>query len=177
MALISYVATISEPGLSLSDLKIILLPQVQDDSEGCGPPISPSSFNEGITHLDLSTSIGKAIKLRELSSLLFRSDYVNEEPVLESWDSAEVPPIPRPLLPNLTHLSLAASPEINALNSWRQLLSISHHLPTLTHLSLAFWPVPTMTPNSTLSKVVTAQGQTIPAGGTNFYSHTLDNDW
>lgn len=178
MALVSYVATVHDPGLSLSDLRTILLPQYPEgDGQNLEPHVSLSSFNEGITHLDLSLSIGKAIKPRELSNLLFPSESYDEEPVLESWDSAEPASVPRPLLPNLTHLSLAASPETSHLNSWRQLLSLSPHLPTLTHLSLAFWPLPTLTPNSTLTSVVTAQGQTIPVGGTNYYSHTLDNDW
>lgn len=179
MALISYITTIHEPGLSLSDLKIILSPQVLPEDNGEADEIqpSPNSLNEGITHLDLSTSVGRAIKLRELSTLLFPSESDSKESVLESWDSAEVSPIPLPFLPNLTHLSLAASPETSTLSSWRQLLNLSAHLPTLTHLSLAFWPVPTLTPNSTLTKVVTAQGQSIPVGGTNFYSHSLDNDY
>lgn len=180
MALISYLTTSFEPGLSLLDLKIILLPQPleddEEDDEGRSP-MSPSSLNEGITHLDLSTSIGRLTKLRDLSHFLFPSESNNEEPLLESWDSAEAPAIPRPILPNLTHLSLAASPETSALNSWRQLLSLSTHLPTLTHLSLAFWPVPSLTPNATYNKIVTAQGQTVQAGGTNPYSHSLDDDW
>lgn len=179
MALISYLTGISESILSLSDLKIILLPQFpENDNDYQDAPLSPSSLNESITHLDLSNSIGRSIKLREITHLLFPSEFTaNQEPLLESWDSAEAPAIPRPLLPNLTHLSLAASPETSTLNSWKQLLSLSTHLPTLTHLSLAFWPVPSLTPNATYTKVVTAQGQTVQAGGTNPYSHTLDDDW
>lgn len=177
MALISYLTGISESVLSLPDLKIILLPQAPEDEEAYGFPLSPSSLNEGITHLDLSNSVGRSIKLRELSHFLYPLEPSHEEPLLESWDSVETPAIPRPLLPNLTHLSLAASPETSAGNSWRQLLTLSTHLPTLTHLSLAFWPVPSLTPNATYTKVVTAQGQTVQAGGTNPYSHTLDDDW
>lgn len=177
MALVSYLTGISESILSLPDLKIILLPQAPEGDEEYGSPLSPSSLNEGITHLDLSNSVGRSIKLRELSHFLFPSEPHHEEPLLESWDSVEAPAIPRPLLPNLTHLSLAASPETSVGNSWRQLLTLSTHLPTLTHLSLAFWPVPSLTPNATYTKVVTAQGQTIQAGGTNPYSHTLDDDW
>lgn len=178
MALISYVTTSYEPGLSLADLKIMFFTQSPDfDDEGREVLSSPDLSNEGITHLDLSTSVGRGIKLRELSLFLFPSESGSEDSVLESWDSTDSPPVPLPLFPNLTHLSLAASPGASALCSWRQLLSLSTHLPTLTHLSLAFWPVPTMTPNSTLTKIVTAQGQSIPAGGTNFYSHSLDNDY
>lgn len=178
MALLSYVTTMHDPGLSLADLKILLLPQIpEDDADHHDPPLSPSSLNEGITHLDVSMSVGRSLKLRELSNFIFPSEPNSKQPVLDSWDSFDAMPMPRALLPNLTHLSLAASPETSALCSWRQLLSLSSHLPTLTHLSLAFWPVPTLTPNSTLMKVVTAQGQSIPVGGTNFYSHSLDNDY
>lgn len=178
MALISYLTSSTDCILSLSDLKIILLPQgLEGDDDYGSPPLSPSSLNEGITHLDLSNSVGRSIKLRDLSHFLFPSESGHDEPLLESWETADAPAIPRPLLPNLTHLSLAASPETSALHSWRQLLSLSTHLPTLTHLSLAFWPVPSFTPNATYSKVVTAQGQTVQAGGMNPYSHTLDDDW
>lgn len=175
MALISYLATMSESGLSSSDLKIILVPQ--DDGENHGAHEDPSSFNEGISHLDLSSSVGRSLKLREVSHLLFPSEsYKNDLPP-ESWDADEAESIPRPLLPNLTHLSLAAEPEDSALCSWKQLLSVATHLPTLTHLSLAFWPIPSMNPSLTLTKIVGDNGLTYQAGGTNLYSHTLDNQW
>lgn len=177
MALISYLATMSEPSLSLSGLKVILLPQTSEDNGSREPQEDPSSFNEGISHLDLSTLVGRSLKLRDLSQLLFTSDSSGDDLPPESWDADEAPPIPRPLLPNLTHLSLAAHPEDSALCSWRQLLSLAIHLPTLTHLSLAFWPVPSMTPNLITAKVVDSNGLTYQAGGTNLYSHTLDNDW
>ncbi|KAG8166915.1 hypothetical protein KVR01_002604 [Diaporthe batatas] len=181
MALIHYVNTMYEPGLSLLDLKIILLPQAPEDDDGNGaatePPPSPSSLNEGITHLDLSMSTERAIKLRELSNFLFPSNPDGDGPLLDSWDAPESTAIPRPLLVNLTHLSLAASPETSKLCSWKQLLAFSSHLPTLTHLSLAYWPIPSLTPNATFAKVVSAQGQSFQYGGRNPYSHTLDDDW
>lgn len=181
MALIHYINTMFEPGLSLLDLKTILLPQAPEDDAGnedvAEPPPSPSSLNEGITHLDLSTSIERSIKLREVSSFLFPTHSAGDGPLLDSWDAPESTAIPRPLLVNLTHLSLAASPETSSLCSWKQLLAFSSHLPTLTHLSLAYWPVPSLTPNATFAKVVGAQGQTFQYGGRNPYSHTLDNDW
>ncbi|ROW14492.1 hypothetical protein VPNG_03295 [Cytospora leucostoma] len=192
MALISYLATFYEPGLSLSDLKILLLPHLpEDDGQdyGAEPTLSPSALNEGITHLDLSASVGRSIRLRELSSLLFpvQHDAASPEP-LDSWDAAETSTttttttIPRPLLPNLTHLSLAAAPATSPAASWRQLLALSRHLPTLTHLSLAYWPVPSLTPNATSAnaKVVTAAqggGRVVQYGGANPYSHSLDGDW
>ncbi|KAJ4425123.1 hypothetical protein N0V82_000178 [Gnomoniopsis sp. IMI 355080] len=177
MALISYLTTLSEPGLSLSDLKIILLPQTPGDSDNFGAKEDPSSFNEGITHLDLSTSVGRLLKLRELSQLLFSSEASRVDLPPESWDADENASVPRPLLPNLTHLSLAVNPEDKALCSWRQLLNLATHLPTLTHLSLAFWPVPSMAPNLISAKVVDRNGLTYQAGGTNPYSHTLDDEW
>ncbi|KAK7748596.1 hypothetical protein SLS53_000616 [Cytospora paraplurivora] len=182
MALISYLTTFYEPGLSLSDLKLLLLPNLSEDGGqdlGAEPTLSPSALNEGITHLDLSTSVGRSIKLRELSSLLFpiQHDVAGPE-LLESWDAAETSTTtPRPLLPNLTHLSLAATPGTSSAASWRQLLALSTRLPTLTHLSLAYWPVPSLTPNATFAKVVTAQGQAVQYGGANPYSHSLDDDW
>lgn len=179
MALLSYLSTFYEPGLSLSDLKLVILPQVpEDDGAQEDEPIpSPSFMNEGITHLDLSTSVGRSIKLRELSSLLFPAQPDTSSTLLESWDTADATPIPRPLLPNLTHLSLAATPETSSALSWKQLLALSTRLPTLTHLSLAYWPAPSLTPNATFAKVVTAQGRTVQYGGTNPYSHSLDGDW
>lgn len=177
MALISYLTTVSEHGLVLSDLKIILLPQILEGGENHGAQQDPSSFNEGITHLDLSTSVGRSLKLRELSQLLFSSEVSRVDLLPESWDADEALSVPRPLLPNLTHLSLAACPEDSALCSWRQLLSLATHLPTLTHLSLAFWPLPNMAPNLITAKVVDSNGLAYQAGGTNPYSHTLDNEW
>lgn len=178
MALISYLTTIHGPGLSLLDLRTILLaPQIsEDEDEAPSRREDPSSYNEGITHLDLSTSIGRSLKLRDLSQLLFSIESTSVGLPPESWDADEASYVPRPLLPNLTHLSLAADPESNALCSWRQLLSLSTHLPTLTHLSLAFWPVPCLAPNLTTAKIV-ANGHTFQAGGTSLYSHTLDDDW
>lgn len=178
MALISYVTAIHEPGMSLSDLKTILLaPQISEDGdEDSDFQENPTSFNEGITHLDVSTSVGRSLKLRDLSQLLFPLESTSIDLPPESWDADEASQVPRPLLPNLTHLSLAADPELNSLCSWRQLLSLSTHLPTLTHLSLAFWPVPCLAPNLASAKIV-ANGHTFQAGGTSLYSHTLDDEW
>jgi hypothetical protein len=181
MALIHYINTMFEPGLSLLDLKIILLPQAPGHDAGDGGaaehPREPSSLNEGITHLDLSTSIETSIKIRELSSFLFPSNADGDGPLADSWDAPEPTAVPRPPLVNLTHLSLAASPETSPLCSWKQLLAFSSHFPTLTHLSLAYWPIPSLTPNATFAKMVSPLGQAFQYGGRNPYSHTLDDDW
>lgn len=47
----------------------------------------------------------------------------------------------------------------------------------MTHLSLAHWPVPSLTPNAKNTVVQSQHGQEIQYGGTNHYSHTLDNDF
>lgn len=170
-------------GVSISDLRDILLPPPDIEEDPDEPPPSPSSVNESITHLDLSGSLNRSLRIRELSDLLFpptldASEASNPQ---ESWDAPDdsIPAIPRPLLPNLTHLSLAITPGHAQSVSWRHLLSFSSHLPTLTHLSLAYWPDPSLTPNARLATVVSSQagGRAVPYSGTGIYSHSLDDDW
>lgn len=77
-------------------------------------------------------------------------------------------------IPHLTHLSLShPAPNI----SWRNLLTFSKHIPTLTHLSLAYWPTPSLTPNAKTAVMSSPHGKDIQYGGTNFYSHSLDDDF
>nr|CAB91345.2 hypothetical protein [Neurospora crassa] len=177
--------------------------------------LDPSIANKDFRHLDLSHSIGTSLSLRELTDLLFPPKPSTTKPITaaslktaeprDSWeDSADEedefqpePPsssssIPRPLLPNLTHLSLSLPPNPLSsstftspsttpgnypLPSWRHLLSFASHHPTLTHLSLANWPEPSLTPNAKYASFVTAQGRRVQYGGTGPYSHSLDNDW
>ncbi|KAL2158894.1 hypothetical protein VTH06DRAFT_2924 [Thermothelomyces fergusii] len=194
VALVVYLVTYTREGVSLQDLQAILLPpqdvpEYQDD-----PSLAPSVVNEYFHYLDLSGSVGRSLKLRELSNLLFPPQPEPTE-LQESWeDAAEEPPagVPRALLPNLTHLSLALSRPSSSSSSpshssaaavpsavsWRHLLALATHLPGLTHLSLAFWPEPSLTPNARLRTVVSPQtGRAIPYGGTGPYSHSLDDDW
>ena len=152
-----------------------------------------SSINEDFRYLDLTWSMGQSISVRELSDLLFppptaHSRSANqfaggsgskEANVIDSWDApgGQVS-LPRPLLPNLTHLSLALTPDRSPSSvSWRQLLSFASHLPMLTHLSLAYWPEPTLTPNAKLATVDSPLGRRFQYGSTGAYSHSLDNDW
>ncbi|CAK7197417.1 hypothetical protein SEUCBS139899_000063 [Sporothrix eucalyptigena] len=153
---------------------------------------SSSTLNEDFHYLDLTWSMGRSISVREVSDLLFprqpaRARSANasgvgwkDTDVLESWDAPEglLSP-PRPLLPNLTHLSLALFPSSDKAPavSWRHLLSFAKNLPMLTHLSLAYWPEPTLTPNAKLATVTSPMGQRLQYGGTGAYSHSLDNDW
>ena len=174
-ALITYLGMWAPGGVSLPDLQAILLPPADDEGEH-GEDIgvetlSPSSANEFFYNLDLTGSLGRSLRLRELSRFLFPA---RPEPssLQDSWDSPEdiSETIPRPLLPNLTQLSLGIHPDRANAVSWRHLLSFVSHCPTLTHLSLAFWPEPSLTPNAKLVSFVTAQGRSVPYSGTGAYS-------
>ncbi|KAK0704217.1 hypothetical protein B0T21DRAFT_105523 [Apiosordaria backusii] len=193
-ALLAYIGLYSAKGVTLQDLMAILLPppfaededdESQDDEVGRTEFLPPSIVNADLSRLDLSWSLGRSLKIRDLSDFLFppaAAAVVSEVNPKESWDApdeetAPEPPIPAALLPNLTHLSLALDPEHAHNVSWRHLLAFATHLPNLTHLSLAFWPEPSLTPNAKLASMVTAQGQVIQYGGTGPYSHSLDNDW
>ncbi|KAM0563461.1 hypothetical protein ACHAPJ_001182 [Fusarium lateritium] len=176
-ALIRYVGVTSDDGLSLSDLKVILLPPPDTFEEDELDSLTASNLE--VNYLDLSGSACRSIKLKDIGDLLF--PVRDEEPTTElqeSWDASEsIPSPPRTLLPNLTHLSLALHPRHASTASWKQLLSLSSKLTTLTHLSLAYWPEPCLTPQARLATISSPQGHRIPYGGTNLYSHSLDHDW
>lgn len=175
-ALIRFVGIACDEGISLGDLKSILLPPPDtfDEDELESLTLSLAEVN----YLDLSCSIGRSLRLKEVGELLFPSKV--EEPSMEpqdSWDAPEaVPSPPRALLPNLTHLSLALDPRNASSVSWKHLLTFSSKLPSLTHLSLAYWPEPCLITRGQTSTVATPQGN-IPYGGTNIYSHSIDHDW
>ncbi|KAL1907650.1 hypothetical protein Sste5344_006480 [Sporothrix stenoceras] len=163
-----------------------------DTDEELEPLPSPSTMNEDFRYLDLTWSMGHSISIREVNELLFLgrntatatrdrlrdSGRQADSELLESWDAPGIVSPPRPLLPNLTHLSLALTPDRSPSSvSWRQLLSFATHLPMLTHLSLAYWPEPTLTPNAKFATVDSPLGRRFQYGGTGAYSHSLDNDW
>ncbi|KAK3687336.1 hypothetical protein B0T22DRAFT_457000 [Podospora appendiculata] len=180
VALFTYVGMWSPEGLSLADLRVLLLPPVYtDDSDDGEQEVNNADFH----HLDLTNAIGRSLRLRELSDLLFppHSASASAAPK-DTWDAPDQPAaanIPRPLLPNLTHLSLALDPHSPTSVSWRHLLAFaSHSLATLTHLSLAFWPAPSLTnPSAKFASVVSPEGRVVQYGGTGPYSHSLDGDW
>ncbi|KAK1752110.1 hypothetical protein QBC47DRAFT_389703 [Echria macrotheca] len=177
-ALISYISMLSQGGVSVGDLRVILFPpEVPDEDEGEARP-SPYPANEKMYHLDLTGSVGMSLKLRELSVLLFPPHAKDVDPQ-ESWDVPEElqSTIPRPLLPNLTHLSLAIHPDRAHVVSWRHLLSFASHCSMLTHLSLAFWPEPSLTPNAKLASFDSPTGRPVQYSGTGPYSHSMDDDW
>lgn len=185
-ALIRHIGRHSSHGISLSDLKTILLPVVDLDDPGVpSEPNQPgaganSSMNAGVTYLDLSGSLGRSIKIKEVANLLFPSmaNIEGDEPQ-DSWDAVpnQDPGPLQILLPNLTHLSLALDPQSPSKASWRQLLALSSKASSITHLSLAYWPTPCFNPRAQSSVVTSPQGQRVNYGGTNLYSHSLDDDW
>lgn len=169
---------VSNGGVSISDLKLILLPPpdvYDDDLLG-----EKSSVTTEVTCLDLSASLGRPLKLKEVTELLYptKKDLEDDEPE-DSWDTASevAPSPPRVLLPNLTHLSLALDPQNTSGGSWKQLLAFSQKASNITHLSLAYWPEPCLTPRARYTSISSPQGKTIAYSGTNYYSHSLDHDW
>ena len=134
---------------------------------------------DGLTHLDLSTSVGNRLKLKELKDLLGGKKTVpgkEETPDTppESWDTLDLLKTPSslPRFHSLTHLSLS-HPDKNM--TWKELLDLAPDLTTITHLSLAYWPTTSMSPHSATAYRQTPQGN-VNYGGSNFYS-VFDNDW
>lgn len=176
-ALIRRIGIRSSHGVSISDLKLILLPPV--DIYKDGELDTHALVNQEMTSLDLAGSLGRPIILKEVIDLLYPPVQAAEfEEPEDSWDAVESSPSPpRVLLPNLSHLSLALDPEDSSVASWKQLLTLSSKASRITHLSLAYWPVPCFNPRARISTVSSPQGQRVAYGGTNYYSHSLDNDW
>jgi hypothetical protein len=103
--------------------------------------------------------------------------------VAESWEdevdddaehaSASLPAqLTTPHFTNLTRLSLAHA---GRSASWLDLVKLSPALNKLTHLSLAYWPRPTLTPNSASTSMV-AKHTRLAFSGTSHYAD-LDDDY
>ena len=183
--LLSYLAAFGpENGISVSHLRLLF----SSDSE-----IAGSTSTLEFTRLDLSSLIWNALTLPTFEKYVMDTDKVSyskerkntdikssSTEILDSWDQ-EIPEILPTLSINrfsaLAYLSLAR-PDPRSPSLWSSLLSITSKLPLLTHLSLAYWPAPSLTPNSNTASVH-AQGSPNPIrlSGTGFYSHTLDNDF
>jgi hypothetical protein len=178
-ALIYYMSQYHEAGLSTTDLRLILLgPSEIDFADYKLEKPDPALLNVDIHHLDLTGSVGQSITLKSLAELLFPAVISTQHEIQDSWDAPEPMPTPTALLPNLTHLSLAMENASSHGPSWKQLLSLSSKLSGLTHLNLSGWPVPCTTPNATFTKMVSLEtGRSVSYGGTNMYSHALDDDW
>ena len=184
--LLSYLSAFGpEIGISVGDLRLLFH---TDNSEFAG-----ATGTHDFKRLDLTGLIWGDLTLPGLEKYLASADKakfavrrksggveLQQAEVLDSWDQ-EAPEI-SPALSNgrfsaLTHLSLA-KPDPNSPSLWSSLLSTTGNLPTITHLSLAYWPAPSLTPNSNTASVhARGSPRPIQLSGTGFYSHTLDNDY
>jgi hypothetical protein len=178
MLLLSYIAAYGpDEGVGFEGLKSLLLPPASeyegDNWEEVGE--EGQSPNEGFFRLDLSGAIGRSVSFKQLIELIQKPPPAPEDrsEFDLSWEDSLTRGLSPPI-PHLTHLSLSHPPHSI---SWPRFLACSRHIPTLTHLSLAFWPVPSLTPNSKTAVVTSRFGKDIQYGGTGFYSHSLDNDF
>lgn len=168
--LLHYIRCYSPRGVDRAGLELLFL----DDAA-----VEDATGAEGLTHLDLSTFIGNSIKLTELRHLFSAKKAVElaeeSESPPESWDAPGLVAQPSglPRFHSLTHLSLAHPSRTTV--SWKGLLELAPHLTTITHLSLAYWPIPTLAPNSKTAYRETPQGN-VNYGASNYYS-AYDNDW
>lgn len=169
-ALLYYMARYNQHGVDKAGLELLFLDETElEDATGV----------EGLTHLELATSIGHPLKFGDLKAILKseKSRSVSEDTAnaaLEDWDSIDISSLPfgLPKFHALTHLSLAHP---NASVTWKGLLDLAPHLTTITHLSLAYWPTPTLSPNAATAYRETPQGN-VNFGASNFYS-AHDNEW
>lgn len=170
-ALLHYIAQYSDHGIDKAGIDLL----VQDDFD-----LEDATGAEGLTHLDLATSIGHPLKLLDLRSLFSTKEVaglpaVDSDTTPESWDDSEVTkrgPSATGCFDSLTHLSLAHP---HSAATWKGLLDTAPHLATITHLSLAYWPAPSMSPNSKTAYRETPQGN-VNYGASHFYSSS-DQDW
>jgi hypothetical protein len=192
-ALLSYLTLYGEEGcLDFKSFKILFQPEEDGALEW-----------EDVRFLDLTgllseeftiTDLGKCLKriLAQVPEDLEALSISEASPkgkakatteVAESWeeevdnDSDDAHPVlpaqlTTPHFTNLSRLSLAHAGESA---SWLDLLKISPNLNKITHLSLAYWPRPTLTPNSAATSMVSDYAR-VSLGGTPFYS-VLDDDW
>lgn len=188
-ALLSYVSAYNDRGIDCEGLQVLFLDETELDG---------ATGAENITHLDLGTAVGRALKLKELKDALTKrptsstSTPTGRDEVPASWDEDSTTPSAAPAstgrqdVPEswdedttlATPLSLARFPSLTHLSlshpavaSWKGLLALAPHLVTLTHLSLAYWPVPCITPNSKTAYRESPAGN-IDYGASNFYSFT-----
>ncbi|KAH8597340.1 hypothetical protein B0O99DRAFT_478191, partial [Bisporella sp. PMI_857] len=167
MLLLSNVAVYGPlEGVGYENLKALLVPP-----EASGRDELPD--NDSFYRLDISGSIGRSISFKQLAELVEKPAQVEDEDAEESWEDT-IARSPSPPIPHLTHLSLSHPPRTI---SWPKLLQFAKLVPTITHLSLAYWPVPSMTPNSVNAVMASPIGKNIQLGGRNIYSHSLDHDF
>ncbi|CAL3969858.1 unnamed protein product [Diplocarpon coronariae] len=173
MMLLSHIAVYGpEDGVGFEGLKNILtIPSIEDESF----EFDAGEHNSAIFRIDLSGAMGNSLFFKQLIELVQIPELPVEADSSDlSWDDNSLSRSLSPIIPNLTHLSLS-HPASSV--SWPRLLSFAKHVPNLTHLSLAFWPVPALTPNAQNTVVQSKYGQEFQYGATNYYSHSLENDF
>ncbi|TVY48235.1 hypothetical protein LOCC1_G003897 [Lachnellula occidentalis] len=159
-----------EEGIGFEGLESLLILPTTD-----GGVTVEKDRNEGFYRLDLSGSVGRSVSFKQLTALLRKPEQPAEDLEDEvSWEDESISRCLSPPIPHLTHLSLSHPPSTI---SWPRFLAFTKHIPTLTHLSLAYWPVPSLTPNAKTTVMASSIRGDIQYGGTNFYSHSLDNDF
>ncbi|OWP04578.1 hypothetical protein B2J93_4857 [Marssonina coronariae] len=150
---------------------ILTIPSIEDESF----EFDAGEHNSAIFRIDLSGAMGNSLFFKQLIELVQIPELPVEADSSDlSWDDNSLSRSLSPIIPNLTHLSLS-HPASSV--SWPRLLSFAKHVPNLTHLSLAFWPVPALTPNAQNTVVQSKYGQEFQYGATNYYSHSLENDF
>jgi hypothetical protein len=159
-----------DEGVGFEGLRNLLMPPLPENGEA--QDFDLGEQNEGFFRLDLSGAIGHSVSFKQLAELVQKPVPATNEQEL-SWEETLSRSLSPPI-PHLTHLSLSHPPPTI---SWPRLIAFSKHIPTLTHLSLAFWPVPSPTPNAKTAVVQSRFGKDVQYGGTNYYSHSLDNDF
>ncbi len=169
--LLYYLSRYNPHSLDKTGLDLLLLDETElEDGTGA----------DGLLRLDLSTSIRNPLRLGELKEFFTARKSIattkeeKDKAVIDSWDTPE-PVATLSALPrfhNLTHLSLS---QPSGVSIWRGLLDLAPHLTTLTHLALAYWPTPSLSPNSNTAYRETPQGN-VNYGSSHFYS-AHDNDW
>lgn len=169
-SLLYYISCYSPRSLDKASLELLFL----DETE-----LQDATGTDGLIRLDLSTSIGQLLKLSELKGFFTAkkataTTMVEGEVLLDDWDTPEfcVGPSNLPRFHTLTHLSLSKP---SGMAIWKELLDLSPHLTMLTHLALAYWPVPTLSPNSMTAYRETPQGN-VDYGASNLYS-AYSGDW
>lgn len=171
MSLLSNIAVYGpEHGVHLDGLKTIILPPPNEEFTR---DVDAGTHNAGFFRLDLSGSVGRLVSLRQITELVETPIQSGEETEYLSWENSLTRTLCPPI-PHLTHLSLS-HPGTSI--SWPRLLKLAKHIPTLTHLSLAFWPTPSLTPNANTTVMDGGAFGSLQYGGTNYYSHSLDNDF
>jgi hypothetical protein len=163
-----------DDGIGSEGLRNLLIPPPNHEDESDYEDFDAGRHNNEFFRLDVSGAMGHSVSFKQLTELLQKPSATTNDPKEMSWEeNLSLGTLSAPI-PHLTHLSLS-HPALTI--SWRSLLAFSKHIPILTHLSLAFWPVPSLTPNAKTAVVQSRYGRDVQYGGTNYYSHSLDNDF